>query len=220
MSEAGEEVLGDDERVRGPEELGETLRQLRERLERARGSGEEGGPYRRRTILVDPQLQLSHLSVYLATFALLLLGFVAYYLMFRFQFQRAARLSQELAEGGVDPQFSGVVILVFVVLVAVGMATFAILQSHRIAGPALRFRRALAQLQRRDYDFVLQLRRRDYLQDVAEHVNGLAEVLKAKDLVLTNAALELLEAAEEVDEATRARLEALADELSAAVEPL
>jgi hypothetical protein len=158
------------------------------------GPRPEGGPrrYKRRRIIVDPQVQLSHLSVYLATTGLLLLGFVAYYLTFTFQYRRALNLGKlPGATQGPDFEFIATVILVFVVLIGVGMALYAILQSHRFAGPALRFRRALRQIRHRDYDWFLQLRRADYMKGVAEHVNLLNHALKAKDLVLVDAALRL-----------------------------
>ena len=58
----------------------------------------------------------------------------------------------------------------------------AVLVSHKIAGPLVRIKRALAGMIAGDYDFSVKLRKGDQLQDVADQINTLAEKLKKKDV--------------------------------------
>jgi hypothetical protein len=102
-----------------------------------------------------------------------------------------------------------------------GMALWAIVQSHRVAGPALRFRRAFRQMRRRDYDFYLQLRKNDFLKDLAIELNVLNNALKAKDLVLSDAALRIDALARTTQDSERAtELHELAQDLADLVLPL
>lgn len=176
--------------------------------------------FKRRRFMVDWELQLSHLTVYLATVGLLLLGFTAYFFIFTFQLQRIRQLHEMRPyEDGPDVWFVATVVCVFVVLIAIGMAVFAIFQSHRIAGPAMRFRRAVGQMLRRDYDWHLQLRRRDYLQALADQVNALNQALKAKDLVISDAVLRLGELSRQAEPRLADPLRDLAAELGDTVLP-
>jgi hypothetical protein len=164
-------------------------------------AGTQRPSWRRRTYVVDWKLQLNYASVYIATVTLLILGFVVLNMIFYFFAQRMLALHTKgpipEAENFTYYLFANAV---FIVLLAIGMALYAIIQSHRVAGPALRFRRALRQMLRRDYDFYLQLRQKDYLKDIAEQMNVLNNAIKAKDIVLADAALRLADQAKTLEE--------------------
>jgi hypothetical protein len=148
--------------------------------------------YKRRKIFVDWHLQVNYVGVYLATTTLLVVGFVALNYVFTSFFQRALAIqAQRPFSTHTDAVLLITLNMIFVLLLVIGMAVYAIIQSHRIAGPVLRFRRAIHAMHRRDYDFFLQLRQRDYLKDIAEQLNGFNNALKHKDVVLTDAALAL-----------------------------
>jgi hypothetical protein len=120
-----------------------------------------------------------------------------------------------------DIGFYLVLNLVILIFIGMGMALWAIVQSHRIAGPALRFRRTLKQMLRRDYDFYMRLRKRDYFQDVAEEINVLNNALKAKDVVVADAALRLEALALSLGDKARAdEVREVAAELADVVLPL
>jgi hypothetical protein len=142
--------------------------------------------------MVDWKIQLNYASVYIATVTLLILGFVILNMIFYFFAQRMLALHQR----GPIPEnesfmYFAMANAVFLVVLAIGMALYAIIQSHRVAGPSVRMRRALRQMLRRDYDFYIQLRQKDYLKDLAEQLNVLNNALKAKDIVIAEAALRL-----------------------------
>lgn len=162
----------------------------------------EGMRYKRRRILLDWNLQLSYLGVYLGTLTLLGIGFAALNMIFASLYNQALRIQMQRSfEDETNLLFLGVLNVVFVIMLVIGMAVNAIIQSHRVAGPAMRFRRALHAMGRRDYDWYLALRSKDYMQDIADQVNELNNQLKAKDAVIAAAALDLDEIARESPEA-------------------
>ena len=164
----------------------------------------EGLRYKRRTILIDWNLQLSYLGVYLGTLTLLVIGFAALNMIFASLYNQALRIQmQRPFDEETNVLFLGVLNVVFVLMLVIGMAVYAIVQSHRVAGPALRFRRALHAMNRRDYDWYLQLRNKDYMQAIADQVNELNNALKAKDALIAAAALELDQVAREQPEAAQ-----------------
>ena len=125
----------------------------------------DGASYKRRTFVVDFPFQFSYVGVYLATLALLALGFVALNFVFLRIIERAAAIQ---SQGLYDPEDSKLQLVLlfnfcFLLLLLIGMAVYAIIQSHRVAGPVYRFKRALGQMLRRDYDWFLRLRNKDYL---------------------------------------------------------
>jgi hypothetical protein len=180
--------------------------------------------WRRRTYVVDWQLQLSYTGLYIATITLFVVGFAAANLIY-LRLIQGVRLNARLqAEPSWQQEDLGAyVVLNFVVLlfIGMGMALWAIVQSHRVAGPALRFRRAFRHMRWRDYDSRLQLRKNDFLQDLAIELNALNDALKAKDVVLADAILRIDEAARAASDPKRAReLHELAHDLADLVLPL
>jgi hypothetical protein len=178
-----------------------------------------GRPYRRRRYMVDLPLQLSYVGVYLSTIVLLVVGFIALNYVFAEVYQRALKIQtygRDLLPGSYPPGMVLMVLVnfVFVMLLLIGAAVYAIVHSHRVAGPAYRLRVALGHLQARDYDHYVQLRRRDFLHDLAEHVNVLNQALKAKDIVIAEAVLRLDEAAREAPGPVAERLQEVAADLS------
>jgi hypothetical protein len=148
--------------------------------------------YKRSKIFVDWHLQVSYIGAYLSTVTLLVVGFITLNILFSSFFQRALTIqSQRPFDSSMDATMLITLNMIFVLLLVMGMAIYAIIQSHRIAGPVLRFRRAVHAMHRRDYDFFLQLRRRDYLKDLAEQLNGFNNALKHKDIVVADVALAL-----------------------------
>lgn len=152
-----------------------------------------GGPYKRRRYVVDLPLQLNYVSVYLTTTILLVVGFIALNFVFASVYQRALQI-QTLANSPYQSPGLMLMVLVnfvFVMLLLIGASIYAVVHSHRVAGPAFRLRAALKQLHARDYDHHVQLRRKDFLHDLAEQVNVLNHAMKAKDLIVADAVLRL-----------------------------
>lgn len=172
--------------------------------------------------MVDLPLQLSYVGVYLSTLVLLVVGFVALNFVFSSVYQRALKIQQHGLGLDASPEMVlfGLVNFVFVMLLLIGAAVYAIVHSHRVAGPAYRLRNALRHLQTRDYDHYVQLRSKDFLKDLAEQVNLLNQAMKAKDLVVAEAVLRLDEAAREAPPAVAERLQEVAADLSDVVLPL
>lgn len=203
MADEGKSVGEPIEELKSTEEA--TTRQEVEASVRSRKHDLDGMPdgprprdpsqtYKRSKIFVGINwpLQVNYIGVYLSTITLLVVGFIALNYVFKAVYERA--LSIQRTQPFSDE--TNVVLMitlnvVFILLLIIGMAVYAIIQSHRVAGPVLRFRRALHAIHARDYDFYLQLRRRDYLQDIAEQLNGLNNSLKAKDIVISDAVLAL-----------------------------
>lgn len=195
---AAPEMLREDEMVDDDAEALGSLRAHKRLLEempdgrRPFPAGTSRPKWRRRTYMVDWKLQLNYASVYIATVTLLILGFVILNMIFYFFEHRMLALHKN----GAIPEtqsygYFAMANVVFFVILAMGMALYAIIQSHRVAGPSLRLRRALRQMLRRDYDFYIQLRSKDYLKELAEQLNVLNNAMKAKDVVIADATLRI-----------------------------
>ncbi len=227
------EPLRQDEEAPPDDGTIEQLRKQKQKLEAiALGSapfppGSSKPPFYKRTYVVDWRLQLSYAGLYVATLALLVAGVASSNVIF-LNLVRNVEAARRKASPGTetfwwqadDIGYYVVLNVVILIFVGIGMAVWAIVQSHRIAGPVLRFRRGLKQLARRDYDFQIVLRKGDHLQDVAQEMNSLASGLKAKDLVVADAALRLQDLAKKTGDRNEAcELRELADSLTQAVLP-
>ncbi len=202
------EELSPSEEATGLQEAVAAVRERRRAIDampdgpRPRAPGET---YKRRQVFVDWQLQVNYVGVYLSVTALLVVGFAALNYVFASFYERAIEVQRQQPLGEHNDMFLLATLnVVFLLLLVIGMAVHAIIQSHRIAGPVYRFRRALHALRGRDYDFYVQLRSKDYLKDLAEQVNGLTTAMKAKDLVIADAALALEQVAKDHPDAAEA----------------
>src|SRR5688572_29438159 len=188
MAEEPVEELSPTEIATSFQEVVAEVRARREALDaipdgpRPRVAG--AAPYKRRRYMIDLPLQLSYVGVYLSTIVLLGVGFIALNYVFSAIFQRAAKIQQYQEPWGESPELMLFLLanFVFVMLLLIGAAVYAVVHSHRIAGPAYRLKNALRQVQSRDYDFYVQLRTKDFLHELAEQVNLLNQSLKAKDI--------------------------------------
>ena len=131
--------------------------------------------------MLDWNLQLGYLSIYFVTIAVFMTGFVTLNVIFLLLLKKERGEvggSLELAEDFLPFLIYNTVLVVFV---AIAMATYSIIHSHRVAGPIFRLRQSLQRLRRGDYNFSLHFRERDFFHDVAENINDLNESLLWKD---------------------------------------
>lgn len=183
-------------------------------------------PYRRTRYMVDLPLQLNYVGVYMTTVVFLVMGFSALNYVFAAIYQRALKIQQLGLPGSPFSEAPpGVTLLllvnfVFVMLLLIGAALYAVVHSHRVAGPAYRLRMALRKLHVRDYDDHVQLRRKDFLHELAEQVNVLNQSLKAKDLVIADAVLRLDKVARQSGGETAESLREVASDLADLVLPV
>lgn len=180
-----------------------------------------GGPYKRRRYMVDLPLQLNYVVLYVATIVLLSVGLISLNFVFAEIYERALTIQAQAGPVGSSPS-KFLVLLVnfaFFMLLLIGAAVHAVVQSHRVAGPAYRLRMAIRHIHARDYDHHVQLRQKDFLHELADQVNVLNQALKAKDLVISDAALRLDAAAREATPEMRARLGEVAADLAESILP-
>jgi hypothetical protein len=182
-----------------------------------------GKPYKRRRYMVDLPLQLNYVAVYVSTIVLLSVGLIALNYVFTSIYERALMIQQQ-AQGsplGSSPGMTLVMLVnfSFFMLLLIGAAVHAVVQSHRVAGPAYRLKMAIRHIHTRDYDHYVQLRKKDFLQDLADQVNVLNQTLKAKDLVLADAALRLDELSKGAPPDLRAGLGEVASDLAEVLLP-
>lgn len=229
-AEPAPETLRVDEETLETEQVMKLVHEHKTRLEhmpddlRPPVPGTSRPSWRRRTYVVDWKLQLSYAGLYIATITLFVVGFAASNLIY-LRLIQGVKLNARLPtqEWWQQDDVGVYIVLNFVVLlfIGMGMALWAIVQSHRVAGPALRFRRAFRQMRRRDYDFFLQLRKNDFLKDLAVELNVLNNALKAKDLVLSDAVIRIDSIARTTGDPERAtELHELAQDLADLVLPL
>ena len=201
------------------------VRSRRDRLDAMPDGPRPQGPrnWKRRKYMVDLPLQLSYVGVYMSTLVLLAVGFVALNIVFSTVYERALMIQQNRLEGlDYSPNMVLFILInfVFMMLLLIGAAFYAIVNSHRVAGPAYRVKGALRQIQARDYDHYVTLRTKDFLKDLAEQVNVLNQALKAKDVVIADAVLRLDDVAREAPPAMAEQLQEVAADLSDVVLPI
>jgi len=219
------EELSTNEIATSFQEVSAEVRTRRDRLEMIPDGPRKGGggkPYKRRQYMIDLPLQLSYVGVYMSTLVLLVVGFIALNYVFSSVYERALKIQRfgMIEEASPEMVLFGLVNFVFVMLLLIGAALYAVIHSHRVAGPAFRLKGALRQVQLRDYDFYVQLRTKDFLKDLAEQVNLLNQSLKAKDVVIADAVLRLEEATRDAPPALAERLQEVAADLADVVLPI
>lgn len=155
---------------------------------------------RRRTLVVDPRYQLRVAGV---AAGVILVGALLFAGAIHLEIVRLHEIvSRHDADIARALQDRGSIDLVLMVVLGVGLTIgallLALMETHRVAGPAHSLRRALARIQAGDYATPARLRRGDRLDTLAAGLNELRETLANR-------------AAEEAD-----LLESLADRVEAA----
>ena len=137
-------------------------------------------PYRRRHVLVNPPLQLAFAKAMLLALVTMALAAVV-------AVQAAIRVTLSTYELTADPLAIGLLNTVFwlmlLELVVLAPLFFwgAILLTHKVAGPLVRIRAALAQLNEGRFDTHITLRKGDALVELADDINRLAASLRARN---------------------------------------
>lgn len=136
-------------------------------------------PYRRkfRNFLIDRQFQIKYMLVTVLlllayTFIFVVLLFLPYLLTLSFDYpldeQAEAARAFLLLHNRVWPAIGTVIVV---------LGALSIFVTHRIAGPVYRIKQALAGIAGGHLDTTVRLRKWDDLQEMAQHVNLLAEEL-------------------------------------------
>lgn len=133
-------------------------------------------PRRRRIYLIDREFQYA----YMTTWFLMMLGFIAAIVLV---FAWASRNAE--ARFGSTAMMAEMAFLLkrvafLVICLTIFMGCFFLLMAHRIAGPAYRLKKCLDRVARGDFDFEVTLRKRDYLKDVADALNGAIRRLRER----------------------------------------
>jgi methyl-accepting chemotaxis protein len=131
---------------------------------------------RRRIVVIDPQMQ-SDFVVRSVVVLLLFAGCVMGSLFYTISRYSRLPVDERLIHA---TRYATITTGVVLVLALVATACYFILLSHRVAGPAYRLKKVLEALQGGDTTARANLRRGDYLKDVAAQVNRLAEDLGAR----------------------------------------
>lgn len=137
---------------------------------------------RRRRYFIDTRFQLKFIGLIL----LVVFG-VAIFSSLTIYYYTWMLLGEKLAN--VYPQgrlvgilrTANVILLVRIVLLSPLVVVLAIFLSHRIAGPIYRIKKTLEEVAAGNYRARLRLRKTDELQDVAEAVNKVIEILDLQE---------------------------------------
>ena len=129
-------------------------------------------PYKRKKILVDPELQIG-VSTYIV-------GWIyVYFLVFAILANLPAVFSMATADAGDDAFLTAMdqvrAFARFVVLpmglTFVAMAIHGVWITHRVAGPIVRLKRTMRDLAARKIPGPIGLRKKDFFQDLAQEIN-------------------------------------------------
>ena len=148
------------------------------------------GPQPRRQYIVYRHVQFYYFVVWLL--GLLAAVLVCGMLYFFYHYKPTYLAGQRLDWNDLKlPYIFLVSILFLTIAMSMAMGLHAILTSHKIAGAAYRIRESLKRIrQQKDFEHVIQLREGDYLQEIADGVNGLTgdfqHVRKTKESILAD----------------------------------
>lgn len=130
------------------------------------------GRFRRKQIVIDRSFQFQYMIVWVLTgIGVVMLGIAVYALW-------------KAGGGGRNPQFAGPVIKtavgmgVFVLLFCALMGVLSVYLTHRVAGAAYRLQKTLRTVSEGDLNQQFQLRKNDYLQDLAAELNAFVAALR------------------------------------------
>ena len=134
-------------------------------------------PYQRRKVLVNRPLQLAFVkAMLLVLLTMALAALMAVQAAVRITLSTYELTTNALAIGLLNTVF-WVMVLELLVLTPV-FAWMGILLTHKVAGPLVRIRAALAQLTEGRYDLHISLRKGDSLVGIADDINRLAASLR------------------------------------------
>ena len=137
---------------------------------------------RRRVFVIDREYQWRYLSTWL----IMTLGYVLIILVVLFVGLRITRETSTNPDSLTAQQLANLLWYngAFVILLTIFLGLLTVLLSHRVAGPAYRLTQSLKRMLKGDFGFQIKLRRKDYLQDVASHMNQLIFDMRARQETL------------------------------------
>jgi len=143
--------------------------------------------YRRRRYLIAKKFQLRFAGM--IVFFMVIVAFFSSITMYYYLW---VALGEKLANVYPQGRLIGILrtanlaLFVRLLLIAPLVFVFAIVLSHRIAGPIYRIRTTLDEILKGDYSKRLFLRKTDELKDIADRINSLIDLLDKKDKELKN----------------------------------
>ena len=138
---------------------------------------------RRKQYFIKKRLQFKYLLFVFSAMLLptLVCGTALYYLIWQTVAAEVA-VPEAIAESLIPAlEKVNMILLITLPIIFVVMLLLAIIISHRIAGPIYRIEKELAEISKGDYSRRIKLRSRDELQEIAEGVNSLLDVLKKNE---------------------------------------
>ena len=134
-------------------------------------------PYRRRKVLINRPLQLPLVkAMLLVLLTMAVAALLAMQVAIRITLSTYELTANTLAIGLLNTVFW--VMMLELLVLTVFCAWFGIRLTHKIAGPLVRIRAALAQLTKGQFDIHVTLRKGDSLVELAEDINRLAASLR------------------------------------------
>lgn len=125
--------------------------------------------YKRTQTVIDTKFQMHYLTVWLVvTMAMIMFGATMVL---------GLRGRTTVPAGYTQVMICNAFLILFLSLL---MGCYAVMHSHKVAGPAYRIRQSLKRLNADDYGFAVRLREGDYLQEIAVQMNELILRLKER----------------------------------------
>lgn len=136
--------------------------------------------YVRKQGVVDVRFQTHYLTVWMVvTMALLLCCGGLYWYLRTVPTRQLSPDAQRSLDHLVIATFG------FIFLLAALMGLYAVIHSHRVAGPAYRINQSMKRILLDDYNFTITLRKGDYLQEIVLQLNTLIGRLRERDERMT-----------------------------------
>lgn len=138
---------------------------------------------RRKTYIVDKKMQYTYIAMVVSMVMVMIIGIAVSNAFMMWMYHRVLVQRHNM----VPPDWKDDIWLflladsTLVILLIIAAIFYSVLHSHRIAGPLYRLKQSILRLQTGDYNFLVTLRTKDFLKDMAEEMNKFITGLQVRN---------------------------------------
>ncbi|GEM_PF-5392577 len=138
---------------------------------------------RRKTYIVDKKMQYTYVAMVVSMVLVMIIGIAVSNAFMMWMYHRILVQRHNM----VPPDWKDDIWLflladsTLVIMLVIAAIFYSVLHSHRIAGPIYRMKQSILRLQTGDYNFLVTLREKDFLKDMAEEMNKFITGLQGKN---------------------------------------
>ena len=139
---------------------------------------------RRKVYIVDKKMQYTYIAMVVAMVMVMIVGIAVSNLFMLWMYKQLLVNKYNLpvpTDWKNDLYLFLLVDSTLVIMLIIAAVFYSVLHSHRIAGPLYRLKQSILRLQTGDYNFLVTLRQKDFLKDMADEMNKFITGLQVKN---------------------------------------